>query len=184
MLSTNFKIWISDCASNPKCNFDHRWLTKIFQFHISYQNTQMKWQKLGATLEKIKLFQKLIPQRLKLHLWLHAQPEIQILKVIYSILSTNFIFAPSSIPFKGNLQQNRQTKAGELDLQWFRIMMHVTYFSTQMFCEIYFSLGAFNNYGDKIFSFFAPPPLRGQFLYPERGQKQTFFDPPPIFLST
>ena len=22
-------------------------------------------------------------------------------------------------------------------------------------------------------------PLRGQFLYPERGQKQTFFDPPP-----
>ena len=81
-------------------------------------------------LEKIKLFQKLIDQRLKLHLWLHAQPEIQILKVIYSILSTNFIFAPSSIPFKGNLQQNRQTKAGELDLQWFRIMMHVTYFST------------------------------------------------------
>ena len=27
--------------------------------------------------------------------------------------------------------------------------------------------------------FFDPPPplLRGQFLYPERGQKQTFFDP-------
>ena len=26
---------------------------------------------------------------------------------------------------------------------------------------------------------FCPPPLRGQFLYLERGQKQTFFDPLP-----
>ena len=26
---------------------------------------------------------------------------------------------------------------------------------------------------------FLTPPLRGQFLYPERGQKQTFFDPLP-----
>ena len=25
--------------------------------------------------------------------------------------------------------------------------------------------------------FFPPPPLRGQFLYPERGQKQAFFTP-------
>ena len=28
-------------------------------------------------------------------------------------------------------------------------------------------------------AFFEPPPLHGQFLYPERGQKQTFFDLPP-----
>ena len=41
---------------------------------------------------------------------------------------------------------------------------------------------AFNNYGDIILPFFDPPPLRGQFLYPERGLKQTFFEllPPPL----
>ena len=45
--------------------------------------------------------------------------------------------------------------------------------------------GAFNNYVDIIFPFFGPlPPLRGQFLYPERGQNQTFFDPLPLILST
>ena len=33
--------------------------------------------------------------------------------------------------------------------------------------------GSFN----KFFAIFDPPPLHGQFLYPERGQKQTFFDP-------
>jgi hypothetical protein len=27
-----------------------------------------------------------------------------------------------------------------------------------------------------------PPPLRGQFLYPERGQKKTIFDPLPSHL--
>ena len=39
--------------------------------------------------------------------------------------------------------------------------------------------GTFNNYVDRILPFFDPPPhlLSGQFLYPERGQKQTFFDP-------
>ena len=42
-------------------------------------------------------------------------------------------------------------------------------------------MGAFNNYVDRIFPFFDPP-LRGQFLYPERGHKQTFFDP--LILST
>ena len=31
--------------------------------------------------------------------------------------------------------------------------------------------------------FLTPPPLRGQFLYPEREQKQIFFDPfPPHFV--
>ena len=40
--------------------------------------------------------------------------------------------------------------------------------------------GPFSNYVDTILLFFDPP-LRGQFLYPERGQKQTFFDPlPPL----
>ena len=38
--------------------------------------------------------------------------------------------------------------------------------------------GVFNNYVDRISPFFdpLPPPLRGHFLYPEHGQKQTFFD--------
>ena len=31
--------------------------------------------------------------------------------------------------------------------------------------------------------FLPPPPLRGQFLYLERGQKQTFFDPLPPHLA-
>ena len=44
--------------------------------------------------------------------------------------------------------------------------------------------GAFNNYVDRISSFFDPFPLRGQFLYPERGQKQTFLTPSPFILST
>ena len=40
--------------------------------------------------------------------------------------------------------------------------------------------GAFNNYVDRTLPFSDPPPsLRGRFLYPERGQKQTFFDPLP-----
>jgi hypothetical protein len=48
-----------------------------------------------------------------------------------------------------------------------------------------FRKGSFNNYVDRILPFFDPPPLRGHFLYPERGQKQTFFDPlPPFILST
>ena len=38
--------------------------------------------------------------------------------------------------------------------------------------------GAFNNYVDRFWPFLDPP-LRGQFLYPERGQKQLFFAPPP-----
>ena len=32
------------------------------------------------------------------------------------------------------------------------------------------------------FCHFLIPPLRGQFLYPERGEKQTFFDPLPLHL--
>ena len=34
----------------------------------------------------------------------------------------------------------------------------------------------------EICHFFTPPPLRGQFLYPERGQKQTFLTPSPPHL--
>ena len=33
-----------------------------------------------------------------------------------------------------------------------------------------------------MWTFFAPPSLRGQFLYPELGLKQTFFDPLPFYL--
>ena len=33
--------------------------------------------------------------------------------------------------------------------------------------------------GQNFAIFLPPPPLRGQFLYPERGQKQTFFAPLP-----
>ena len=32
---------------------------------------------------------------------------------------------------------------------------------------------------DRILPFFDPPPLCGQFLYPEGGQKQTFLTPSP-----
>ena len=39
---------------------------------------------------------------------------------------------------------------------------------------------SFNSYVDRILPFFDPPPLRALFLYPEGGQKQTFFDPSPI----
>ena len=49
------------------------------------------------------------------------------------------------------------------------------------------SKGSFNNYVDRILPFFDPPPTPAwrQFLYPEHGQKQTFFDPsPPPILST
>ena len=43
------------------------------------------------------------------------------------------------------------------------------------------NMGSFNNYVDRILPLFDPPqpPLRGQFSYPKRGQKQTFFDPLP-----
>ena len=37
--------------------------------------------------------------------------------------------------------------------------------------------GAFNNYVEIILPFFEPP-MCGQFLYPGRGQKQTFLTPP------
>ena len=43
-------------------------------------------------------------------------------------------------------------------------------------------MGAFNNYVDRILPFFDPPTLRGHFFYPERGQRQTFFDPHPPHL--
>ena len=42
-------------------------------------------------------------------------------------------------------------------------------------------LGGIENYVDKNLPFFDPP-LHGQFLYSERGQKQTFFDPLPPHL--
>ena len=38
-------------------------------------------------------------------------------------------------------------------------------------------LGGIQQLRGQNFAIFWPPPLRGQFLYPERGQKQTFFDP-------
>ena len=44
------------------------------------------------------------------------------------------------------------------------------------------NMGSFSNYVDRILQFFYPTPhphLLGQFLYPLRGQKQTYFDPLP-----
>ena len=39
-------------------------------------------------------------------------------------------------------------------------------------------LGGIQQLRGQNFAMFWPPhPLRGQFLYPKRGQKQTFFDP-------
>ena len=47
------------------------------------------------------------------------------------------------------------------------------------------TLGGIQQLRGQNFAIFWPPPLGGQFLYPERGQKQTFFDPlPPLILST
>ena len=37
-------------------------------------------------------------------------------------------------------------------------------------------------YVDRILSFFAPPSRVDSFLYPERGHKQTFYDPLPPHL--
>ena len=42
-----------------------------------------------------------------------------------------------------------------------------------------FMYGVIQQLRGQNFAIFAPPPLRGQFLYPGRGQKQTIFDPPP-----
>ena len=39
------------------------------------------------------------------------------------------------------------------------------------------SLGGIQQLRGQNFTIFWPPPLRGQFLYPERGQKQTFLTP-------
>ena len=50
------------------------------------------------------------------------------------------------------------------------LLLHIVMFWRQ---------GAFTNYVDRICHFLTPPYLRGLFLYPECGQKQTFFDPPP-----
>ena len=50
--------------------------------------------------------------------------------------------------------------------------------------EMVCTQGSFNNYVDRSLSFFdTPTPLRGQFLYPEHGQKWTFFDPLPPHLA-
>ena len=56
------------------------------------------------------------------------------------------------------------------------------YTMAQNIYNLFMCKGAFNNYVDKILPFYAPSPLLGQFLYPERGQKQTFFDPLPPHL--
>ena len=43
-------------------------------------------------------------------------------------------------------------------------------------------MGSFNNYVDRNLPFVDPPSLRGHFVYPERGQKPTIFDPVPPHL--
>ena len=47
---------------------------------------------------------------------------------------------------------------------------------------VYLRLGGIQQLRGQNFAIFWPPPLRGQFLYPEHGQKQTFFDPLPPHL--
>ena len=52
-----------------------------------------------------------------------------------------------------------------------------------------FGIGVIQQLRGQNFAIFSAPtptpnPLRGQFLYPERGQKQNFFDPLPLILST
>ena len=45
------------------------------------------------------------------------------------------------------------------------------------------NLGGIQQLRGQNFAIFDPP-LHGQFLYPEGGQKQTFFDTLPLILST
>ena len=49
------------------------------------------------------------------------------------------------------------------------------YRKTLFTCDKRYYKGAFNNFVDKILPFFDPPPLRGQFLYPDRGLKTDIF---------
>ena len=46
------------------------------------------------------------------------------------------------------------------------------------------TLGGIQQLRGQNFALFNPPPPRGQFLYPERGQKQTFLTPSLLILST
>ena len=60
----------------------------------------------------------------------------------------------------------------EINNPWFSIFC-----THNQFCVPQYK-GAFNNYGYRILPIFdTPSPLHGHFLYPERGQKQIFFDP-------
>ena len=49
--------------------------------------------------------------------------------------------------------------------------------SPNLFFHIH--VGSIQQLRGQNFAIFCPPPRRGQFLYPERGQKQIFFDPLP-----
>ena len=75
-------------------------------------------------------------------------------------------------------------------IYWPKNVSHLPFFLTERFsystCSaLNFYLGGIQQLRGQNFVIFWPPPLRGQFLYPERGQKQTFFDPlPPLILST
>ena len=65
-----------------------------------------------------------------------------------------------------------------------KIKMHVSYneWSLVLITLLVLSLqGVIQQLHGQNFAIFWPPlsPLRGQFLYPERGQKYTFFDPLP-----
>ena len=46
------------------------------------------------------------------------------------------------------------------------------------------NLGVIQQLREQNFAIFDPLPAWTVTLYPERGQKQTFFDPPPLILST
>ena len=67
-----------------------------------------------------------------------------------------------------------------LQLLYIHFMIHpfLLWFCEYRFnCAIYI-LGGIQQLRGHNFAIFSPPPLHGQFLYPERGQKQTFFDSP------
>ena len=60
------------------------------------------------------------------------------------------------------------------------VFLYINFKISTLLIKAYISKGSFKNYVDRVLPFFDPPsPLRGQFLYHERRQKQTFFDPLP-----
>ena len=82
----------------------------------------------------------------------------------------------------GVSNQQQQCKIPILVLELYRIFAYFTL--GKIFFKCFNSFGGIQQLCGQNFAIFYPHsfPPRGQFLYPERGQKQSFFDP--LILST